>query len=96
MYQDGIRSWLVWFKAEAQQRRQVSCGLFDEFKTADTPETTLRMRSEVSGPHVRTFSYFHNIVLQKGYIRLPVLLHLRARFIEVSSLVWGTAVDAVP
>lgn len=31
MYQDGILSWLVWFKMELQQRRQVNCGLFGDF-----------------------------------------------------------------
>lgn len=40
MYRDGILSWLVWFKMEAQQRGQLNCGLVGDLDTAETPAET--------------------------------------------------------
>lgn len=48
MYQDGILSWLVWFKMEVQQRGQVNCGLFGQSETAD-PTETMKPQNETRG-----------------------------------------------
>lgn len=72
MYQDGILSWLVWFKMEAQQRRQVNCGPFGDIEKADTPVLrpwSLRLRREVNGSRARTLSYYHPKSLSVNSVR---------------------------
>lgn len=48
MYRDGILSWLVWFKMEAQQRGQLNCGLAGDLDTAETPAETTEDPNEKS------------------------------------------------
>lgn len=41
MHQDGILSWLVWFKMEKQRQGQLNADLYGHFKEAGANEATI-------------------------------------------------------